>query len=85
MEQKFSEITLTLKDLKEAEQILKQGCTGQVSLVITENRVVGAKSPEASEGFAIEPKVVHCMYGCKNGADIKKAIEQQKGVVTSKC
>jgi len=85
VEQKFSEVTLTLKDLKEAEQILKQGCTGQVTLVIAESRVVGAKSPEVSEGFSIEPKVVHCMYGCKKDDDIKKAIQQQKGVVTSKC
>jgi hypothetical protein len=85
MAQNFGQITLTKKDLETANEILEKGCSGEVTFVFSE-AVKSTSQAETltSEGFTIEPKVVHCLYGCKPTTAIREAMLTQKGVLSEK-
>ena len=85
MPEQFGEITLSKADLEEALQVLEKGCTGTVSIVFADSKMIGVQKDAASEGFAIAPKSTVCLYGCKDKNDIQAAINSQKGVVREKC
>jgi hypothetical protein len=77
----FREVSLTREQLKAAQEILDKGCTGEVTLVFADKRVVGTL--DVSAGFAIEPQTMRCMYGCKNDPDIAAAVTASKGIALS--
>lgn len=81
----FGEVTLTKEELQQAMQILEHGCSGALTIVFTDKRLAGIEALDVSQPFAIEPKSVHCMYGCKKQKDIVAAITGQKGLVTESC
>ncbi|MEQ8404543.1 MAG: hypothetical protein RKE49_05550 [Oceanicaulis sp.] len=82
MRAKFGEVTLTRAELEQAQKVLENGCSGEITFVFGDSRFVGL---EVSEGFAIEPKAIHCMYGCKNPTDIMAAVQRQYGIVSESC
>lgn len=84
MSAEFGEITLTKADLEAALKVLESGCTGQVTIVFSDVQAFGG-ARNLSDGFAIAPRAVHCLYGCKNAADIMAAMSSRKGIVREAC
>jgi hypothetical protein len=82
MPTKLGEVTLSRKELEEALKILNEGCTEQVTVVFGEARLIGA---QVSDGFAIEPKAIHCLYGCKDEKAILAALDSRKGIASDPC